>query len=77
MSIDGDGDNDGLVRIDGTFTVNRGLVRETVHFSIDAQHGYQQWGNTVEVLGMTGPVAQTITDALREAEVWADPYLDS
>lgn len=71
-----DNDNNGLVRIDGTFTVNRGLVRETVHFSITPEFGYQQWGNTVEVLGMTSGAAQAIVEALHDAEVWADPDLD-
>lgn len=68
-----DDDNDGVVAVHGTFTVNSGMLRETVHFSIDAERGVSTWGTDPDA---SSTVAASLV-ALFAAIPWADPALDN
>lgn len=56
-----------VMRIEGKFIHADG---QETSFSIDAEHGWQQWGNTVEVLGRTGEVCDSIAAALSDDSLW-------
>jgi hypothetical protein len=51
------------VRIEGKFILRNG---QAVEFSIDAEYGWQQWGNTTDVVGSTVDLIEALDNASRE-----------
>lgn len=54
-----------ITEIKGLITTADGQVRE---FSLTEDGAWQQWGNTTEALGTTGPALQAIADKLLEED---------